>query len=109
MFASALSGHNLTNYDIQVGSLEITETTKSTFSLEAKINLTNPTEYSALVPYINILLLNNGSVLGHATARDVSVESGPNYNIPVTSLWDPVGPEGAAVGRELLSQYISGT
>lgn len=108
MFGSALSGHNLTNYDIQVGSLEITETTKSTFGLAAKINITNPTEYSAWVPYVDILLLNNGSVLGHATARNISVVPGPNYNLPVTSLWDPVGRKGAAVGRELLSQYISG-
>ena len=103
-----MSGHNLTDYNLQIGSLEIYETTKTTFRLEAKINITNPTEYSATVPYVDLLLLNNGTVLGHATASNVSVVPGFNYNIPVKSLWDPVGPKGAAVGRELLSQYISG-
>lgn len=87
------------------------ETTQSTLLLEAKINITNPTEYSATVPYVNVNLLSNGSILGHATARDVSVVPGPNHNIVVQALWDPVtrgGQDGADVGRELLSQYISG-
>ncbi|KAG7004630.1 acetolactate synthase small subunit [Physcia stellaris] len=104
----AISGGNLTGFSPQVGSLEILETTVSSILLQAKINITNPTEYSATVPYVNIQMLNNGSVLGHGTAQNVSVVPGPNHNILVKALWEPDGKNGRAVGRELLSQYVSG-
>ena len=53
-------------------------------------------------------MLNNGSVLGHATAEDVSVIPGPNHDISVKALWEPYDETDQAVGRELLSQYVSG-
>ena len=107
----AISGGDLKGFSPQLGSLRILETTRSTLFLEAKINVTNPTEYSAIVPYVNIKLLSNGTEIGHATARNVSVVPGPNHNILVEALWDPLTPsgqEGVARGKELLSQYISG-
>ena len=107
----AISGGDLKGFSPQVGSLRILETTRSTLSLEAKINITNPTEYSAIVPYVNIKMLSNGTEIGHATARHVSVVPGPNHNILVEALWDPLTPsgqKGLAQGKELLSQYISG-
>lgn len=76
--------------------------------MQAKISITNPTEYSATVPYVRIQMLNNGSVLGHATAENISVVPGPNHELPVKALWEPEGVNGTAVGRELLSQYVSG-
>ena len=60
------------------------------------------------MPYVNIKLLSNGTNLGYATARNIAVGPGVNYNILVESLWDPIGEVGAAQGREFLSQYISG-
>ena len=63
------------------------------------------------MPYVNIKLSSNGTEIGHATARNVSVVPGPNHEILVESLWDPLtlsGDKGAAQGKELLSQYISG-
>ena len=107
----AISGGDLKGFSPQVGSLRILETTRSSLSLEAKINITNPTEYSAVVPYVNIKMLSNGTEIGHATARNVSVVPGPNHNILVEALWDPLSPsgqKGIAQGKELLSQYISG-
>lgn len=56
-------------------------------------------------------MLNNGSVIGSATAENVSVVAGNNSNILVEATWDPLGyggKTGAAIGRELLSQYVSG-
>ena len=91
--------------------MEILETTESTLTIQARMNVTNPTEYSATVPYVNINLLSNGTIVGHATATNVSIVPGPNLDILVTALWDPKTPsgeKGLAVGRELLSQYISG-
>lgn len=75
------------------------------------VNVTNPTKYFASIPYVNINILVNNTLLGHATVRDLEMAPGNNTNIPVTALWDPytLGSEpAAAVGRELLSQYISG-
>jgi hypothetical protein len=84
------------------------DTTKSTLSFQAKVNITNPTEYSAIVPYMNIKLLSNGTEIGHATARNIWVVPGRNDNLMVEALWDPKNKIGVAQGRELLSQYISG-
>jgi hypothetical protein len=75
------------------------------------VNFTNPTDYTARVPYVNIHILNNGSILGHVTAKNINVTTGNNTNVVVETMWDPLdlgGVEGAHVGKELLSQYISG-
>lgn len=88
------------------------DTAKTMMALQAEINLNNPTEYSAHVPSINISILNNDTLLGHATARNVTVLRGLNENLTVEAVWNPwelSGEKGQEVGRELLSQYISGT
>ncbi|KAK4549661.1 hypothetical protein LTR36_004962 [Oleoguttula mirabilis] len=95
----------------KVFDLQILDTSPTGLTLSALVNITNPTDYSASVPYIDIHISNNGSVLGHATARDLQLGPGENNNLHVTAVWDPRtmgGVKGAAVGRELLSQYISG-
>lgn len=87
------------------------ETTRSAFRIAAKLNLTNPTNYSAIIPYVNVHLLSNGTLLGNATAKNVKVVPGHNDGIAITANWDPLtlsGERGAHVGKELLSQYISG-
>ena len=104
----AISGGSLEGFKPKVGSLQILETTKSSLTIEAKVNVTNPTDYSATVPYVNICLLSNGSRLGYATAENISVVPGQNDNMLVKALWEPHGKHGRTVARELLSQYISG-
>ncbi|KAL9125581.1 MAG: hypothetical protein Q9217_005231 [Psora testacea] len=101
-------GKDVKAFAPEVGDLRILETAMSSVKLEARINITNPTEYSATVPYVNIKLLSNGTELGHVTAKNVAVGTGVNRNILVNALWDPPGEVGAAQGREFLSQYISG-
>lgn len=95
----------------KISNLSIIDTGESSITFTALVNLTNPTNYSATVPYVDINILTNGSHLGHATARDLEVLPGVNENLLVTAVWDPLtsgGEESAAVGREFLSQYISG-
>ena len=73
--------------------------------------MTNPTDYAATVPYINIHIVKNGSLLGHATARDLYVKPGLNENLLVQAIYDPLamgGPTAKEIGRQLLSQYITG-
>jgi hypothetical protein len=94
-----------------VDELNILETSDTSIKFAARVNFTNPTEYTARVPYININILSNGSIIGQATAEDVNVSKGENVNLLVTVVWDPRalgGKEAERIGRHLLSQYISG-
>ena len=95
----------------KIFDLQILDTSSSSLTFSALVNISNPTEYSATVPYADIHMLNNGSIIGHATARDLYLKPGENNNLYVETVWDPLalgGKEAAARGRELLSQYISG-
>lgn len=95
----------------QVGNLKILNTGETSLELQALVNFTNPSEYTAEVGYFNIHILNNGSVIGDATIENISVTTGNNTNILVQATWDPTsfgGQKGATIGSELLSQYISG-
>ncbi|KAL8766474.1 MAG: hypothetical protein Q9209_006768 [Squamulea sp. 1 TL-2023] len=110
VFVKPISGGN-TTFSPKVGSLEILESSRTALTIKAKVNVTNPTEYSATVPFIDINISVNDTVLGHATARDVSVVPGPNQDLAVIAVWEPScqdGKKGARIGSELLSQYISG-
>ncbi|KAK3706732.1 hypothetical protein LTR37_012576 [Vermiconidia calcicola] len=91
----------------KITDLQILDTSPSSLTLSALMNLTNPTEYAATVPYIDIHIMKNGSLLGHATARDLYVRPGQNDNLLVKAVYAPFG-EAKDVGREFLSQYISG-
>lgn len=74
------------------------------------VNITNPTPYTAHVPFVNIHVMNNGSVLGEATVQNVDIVKGLNSGLLVTAKWEPSmgGKEGKEIGRDLLSQYVSG-
>lgn len=95
----------------KVGELKVSSTGKHSINLQARVNFTNPTEYSADVGYVNVHILNNGSLIGDATARNIKVSPGNNSNILVEATWDPTtfgGDKSAEIGRDLLSMYISG-
>lgn len=89
----------------EIGALNILSTSPTSLTLAAKINLTNPTEYSAVVPYIDVHLLANDTIIGNATATNLKMEPGFNRDLSVTALWNPQDRE---VGKDLLSKYISG-
>ncbi|KAG8632064.1 hypothetical protein KVT40_001204 [Elsinoe batatas] len=94
-----------------VGQLQILDTTKTSLTLSALVNFTNPTDYSASLSYVDIQLWKNGSVLGHGTIQHVQIKPGNNTNIPVIAVWDPLtmgGPAAHQVGIDFLSQFISG-
>ena len=108
---SAIAGGHLENFAPKVGSLRIVSTTRDSLLIEAKVNMTNPTNYSATVPYVNVNLLSNGTLLGSATAENIKVVPGRNENMLVRAKWEPLstsGKKGVEAGKELLSQYISG-
>lgn len=55
--------------------------------------------------------MNNGTVLGHATVKDMVVVPGQNDNLEVEAVWDPSvgGKLAMEAGRNFISEYISGT
>lgn len=102
---------NISHLSPQIGNLSIIGTSRTSITLQAHANITNPTKYSATVPYFNINILVNNTVLGQVVAKDIVVRPGNNTNLLVTAVWDPYthsGQGGNEVGKELLSQYISG-
>ncbi|TEY43635.1 hypothetical protein BOTCAL_0366g00100 [Botryotinia calthae] len=105
------TGGDFHQLNLKIGDLKIFNTGRTSINLQAKINFTNPTEYTARIPYVNIHILNNGSIIGDATVRDISVSRGNNTNVLVEATWDPMtfgGEKGRKIGRELISQYVSG-
>jgi Protein of unknown function (DUF3712) len=111
VFVKPISGGGFPTLSPQIGSLEILETTKTSLTIQAKANITNPTEYSAQIPYININILNNDTILGNVMVRDLHIVPGINTGLIARAVWNPSvasGLRGSDVGRNLLSQYISG-
>lgn len=79
--------------------------------MSVQVNFTNPTSYSATIPFVDFLVLYNGSSIAHITARDIGFQPGNNSNIPIKISWNPLelnGTDGVEAGRTLMSSYISG-
>jgi hypothetical protein len=106
----ALPGTTLGHLQPQIGSVKFFSTTSTSLRLEALVNITNPTPYTAYIPYVDIHVMKNGSIIGSAAAEKLNVTKCKNTNLLVTANWDPSmgGAVGHKVGRDLLSQYISG-
>ncbi|EMC97474.1 hypothetical protein BAUCODRAFT_33191 [Baudoinia panamericana UAMH 10762] len=101
----------LPNLNPRVFDLKIVETTPTGMTISALVNITNPTDHSATVPYMDVHFSANGSLLGHSTVRNMTIKPGNNTNLQVMAVYDPLtmgGTNATAVGRELLSRYISG-
>lgn len=104
-------GGGISGLQPKVFDLEIVNTTSESIALRAKINMTNPTVYSASIPHARVNIANNDTILGHATVKDLDVVPGENTNLVAEAVWNPRevgGKQSGEVGRELLSQYLSG-
>ncbi|KAF4333728.1 hypothetical protein FBEOM_12463 [Fusarium beomiforme] len=108
---NGLPGNVLSKLSPQVGEIEVTETTETGIQMRALVNLTNPTPYAAIVPYLSVHILHDGELLGEAISRNITFDLGKNTNLPVHATWDPVrfgGKKAHVIGRKLLSDYVSG-
>lgn len=95
----------------KVADISILNSTKDSLTVGCLVSFTNPTNYTATIPYVDINLLVNDTILGHGTVQGVTIKPGNNTNVPVSAIFDPSatsGAEGKEVGRQLISQYISG-
>ncbi|KAI0411520.1 hypothetical protein F5X98DRAFT_357132 [Xylaria grammica] len=95
----------------KISSLRVVDSSLDSITLQALANITNPTPYTASVPFVNVHLVANETVLGDGTIKNVDIRAGNNTNLLVTATWSPAqdGPYGRRVGRDLISQYLSGS
>ncbi|KAL3468317.1 hypothetical protein BJX64DRAFT_245569 [Aspergillus heterothallicus] len=94
-----------------VESLALGDTTESSLTVKTAINFTNPTQYSILLPFVDLLLVYNSTKIAHMTTKDVKITPGTNTGIPIDLRWSPLdldGPSAVLAGRNLISQYVSG-
>lgn len=79
-------------------------------TLQALVNVTNPTPYTANIPFVNVHIAANGSILGDGTIKNVDIQTGINTNLLITATWNPSerGPKSRNIGKDLVSQYLSG-
>lgn len=104
-------GNPLGRLNPRVVSLQLGETTETSMALSTLVNFTNPTQYSATIPFIDLLVLYNDTTVAHITAQNISIVVGNNSYVPVEFLWCPSdlsGDHGVQAGRALFSSYISG-
>lgn len=76
----------------------------------AEVSFTNPTPYTASIPYLNVHVVSHGHVIGQATIKELHMNLGNVTNATVIASWDPVGFGGEAShkeARKLLSEYLS--
>jgi hypothetical protein len=104
---AAILGDGLDGLKPTIKSLSITNTTSGSMKLVAVADIENPTVYSATIPFADVKILANNTLLGHVTARKLELHKGVNQNLSISATWEP-GDAGRRVGAELLSQWISG-
>ncbi|KAI6643014.1 hypothetical protein MCOR08_000197 [Pyricularia oryzae] len=94
----------------KIGQLQITDTTYSSVSIDALVNITNPTPYTANIPFVTVHVVSNGSIVGEATAENLVVGLGENNMLVVKVKWAPShgGDKAAVDGRNLISGFLSG-
>ncbi|KAL4921241.1 hypothetical protein BDW62DRAFT_175259 [Aspergillus aurantiobrunneus] len=98
------------DWKLHVQSLELGATTESSLLVRTMVNLTNPTQYSASVPLLDLLLVYNATRIAHITARDVTIVPGANTGLNVDLQWSPLdlgGPSAVLAGQDLLSRFVS--
>ncbi|KAE8390651.1 hypothetical protein BDV23DRAFT_155021 [Aspergillus alliaceus] len=104
-------GGSLDQLSPRVESIELGPTTESSLVMKARINVTNPSAYSASVPFIDFILVYNETKVAHVTARDLIIVPGVNSGIQADLEWNPRelnGQVGVTAGQEMLSRYVSG-
>jgi hypothetical protein len=91
-------------------SIEVGHTTDSSMLVKTRMNVINPTEYSASVPYADFMMSYNGTRVAHITALDIAVASKADTTVQVDIMWEPSkgGQDGVEAGREFLSKCVSG-
>lgn len=88
----------------------IEDTAPHSITLRVDLSINNPTPWGAIVPYMNVNITQNDTVLGNASVHNVHILPGNNL-LTVWAIWDPRthgGGQAGKIGAHLLGEYISG-
>ncbi|KAK6351715.1 hypothetical protein TWF718_004862 [Orbilia javanica] len=101
--------HTLDDINPKPKDIMIFSSTKNSVRMGAKVTFTNPTNYTAIIPYLNILFTKNGTILGNGTLVNAAIGKGENQ-VTVEAFWAPAdgGEEARTMGMALLGEYVSG-
>ncbi|KAL5088330.1 hypothetical protein Trisim1_006779 [Trichoderma cf. simile WF8] len=106
-----LPGKSLTKIEPRVSNLVILNTTKHAVHMQASVNITNPTPYTASIPSANVHVYHGELIIGEVIVNHLDVQLGNNSNLVVLATWDPVslgGEKSHKAAAQLLSDYLSG-
>ncbi|KAL2112059.1 hypothetical protein VUR80DRAFT_5485 [Thermomyces stellatus] len=94
----------------RIGGVKVLRTTPTAIHIEALVNITNPTPYSASVPYFTAHVMKNRSVIGDVAVRNARITTGRVENLLISAVWEPSlsGERGRKIGVDLVSEYLSG-
>jgi len=90
--------------------MRVLNTSETGLHMQVNVNISNPTPYTAFIPYVNAHVFKDGFKIGEAVARDVDLKLGNNTGMIARATWDPLtfgGPEAREAGQRLLSDYVS--
>ncbi|KAF7713189.1 Uncharacterized protein PECH_001697 [Penicillium ucsense] len=105
------AGRSIGHLNPTVASMKLGDTTKTSLAVNVLVNVTNPTNHSATIPFFDVKMLYNNTAIGRLIVQNTSIVPGNNTNIPVQMLWAPFdesGSVGVKAGRKFVSSYISG-
>jgi hypothetical protein len=105
------AGNSISHLNPTIVLIELGDTTETSLDVSVLMNFTNPTNYSATIPFFDVEMLFNDTAIGHVFARNLSIVPGNNTNVSIQMSWDPfnnAGQAGVEAGRKFVSSYISG-
>lgn len=88
-------------FEHKVGEISVVDTSETKLTMQARVTITNPTEYYADMPRVDAELFVNGTKMGDAWGGG-KIKPGDNEIVSFVE-W-----EKTSVGAEFLSQFISG-
>ena len=104
-----------------VGDINVVGTSRNSINIAAGVKVTNPTQYEAFVPYVNLHLMYEGytstagfvelkfrHLIGNATAVNATLTNGTNI-IQGTVIYAPSSPQETKFAEKFLGDYLSGT
>ncbi|OKO95686.1 hypothetical protein PENSUB_11198 [Penicillium subrubescens] len=83
------AGNSIGQINPTIASMELGDTTETSLDVSVRMNFTNPTNYSATIPFFDVEMLFNDTAIAHVFARNLSVVPGNNTNVSIQMTWDP--------------------
>jgi hypothetical protein len=84
-----------------ISGIKVVDSSQESLTIQANANISNPTDYSAHIPHVNVSIVVNDTLIGYAWS---SADIKPGYNV-ITSRAEWRKSE---VGREWMSRFLSG-